>query len=342
MGKYYCVRDWDAHYEVDKDGRAWTAGKAFRQGPLEYLRVPARRDWNVKMMELEDRVGENVWLYVGIFEKLCGIVGCESRPRRAGGVIRNSKGEPASLDDIAKMLRVSHSTMVDVLATLCSGDIEWLQEIDDAQGAQDDGHSGMYRLPREEWDRISRHAEVEEGPPVSQHPPVIRQERRDSASSPQAASVATVGENRLQYKSSQVRANQEQVKSREPSDTVVSLSAAAAPLLSRGTPDVSVRSALDSTRLDFLFAMRRTLGADERRDARTVTNFEQWVHENIASGRAGPELRRQSLNIARDCVHGDRPVAVFLTRVRDELGYIAPSRRPACGQYSTPRFAAER
>ncbi|MBN1510702.1 MAG: hypothetical protein JXB13_01685, partial [Phycisphaerae bacterium] len=94
MSRYYRIVDWDEHYEVDRENRAWKPGRTFRQAPLEYLRVRARRDWNVGMLQLHDKVGGMVWFYVGAFEKLCGIVACEERSRREGGVVRNTRGRP--------------------------------------------------------------------------------------------------------------------------------------------------------------------------------------------------------------------------------------------------------
>ena len=118
-----------------------------------------------------------------------------------------------------------------------------------------------------------------------------------------------------------------QVKSRG----VLSLAQIVAPLLAPKAPtarlDGRAPQVLDSTRLEFLYRMRQTLGAQELVEARTVSNFEQWLHENVSSGRAGPELREQALTLAQDCIHGHKPVAVFLARAKKELGYIAPSRR---------------
>lgn len=296
VGMHYRIVDWDEHYEVDKDGRAWTAGKAFRQGPLDYVRVPARRDWNLKTLELQDEVGDQVWFYVGAFEKLCGIVGCEPRTRREGGVIRNSEGVPATREEIARMLRVKSETAEQILQMLTRPQTRWLEIVaDEPQIARISATSAL------------------------------------SANSAKEASVADLGENRS--KSSQVKSEQprtEQVKSKG-FTPIADLVAHMVPVRSTGLLDDGVREVLDSTRLGFLCEMRRTLRAEERPEARTVSNFEQWVHDNVSSGRAGPELRHEALKIARDCVHGDRPVAVFLARAKRELGYIAPSRRPAAG-----------
>jgi hypothetical protein len=314
---HYRIVNWDEHYEVDKDSRAWTPGKPFRQGPLEYIRVTARRDWNIKTLELQDEVGEEVWFFVGIFEKLCGVVACEPRYRREDAVIRNSDGAPASIADIARVLRIKPDRARYVLHMLARPQTRWL-EIVGAEESQSEGEASHKH--EEILRRIMR-------------PAAISAELADSAGSARLASGADFGENGS--KSSQVKSEQnkkEQVKSKGPAPIAGFLGRLVPAILHTEGLDDAARGFLDSTRLGFLCEMRRTLRAEERVEARTVSNFEQWVHDNISSGRAGPELHQESLRIARDCVHGNKPVAVFLARAKKELGYVAPSRRMAASE----------
>jgi hypothetical protein len=319
---HYRIVNWDEHYEVDKDGRAWSPGKPFRQGPLEYIRVTARRDWNIKTMELADEVGEEVWFFVGIFEKLCGVVACEPRHRREDAVIRNSEGEPASIADIARVLRVKPDRARSALHMLARPQTHWLEIVGEEElqleGQASHQHPEVLRQKHEEaLRRITL-------------PPAISADSADSADSANLAGVADFGENCS--RSGQVRSEQnkkEQVKSKGLAPIAGFLGRLVPAVFHTEELDDAARGFLDSTRLGFLCEMRRTLRAEERVEARTVSNFEQWVHDNISSGRAGPDLHRESLRIARDCVHGQKPVAVFLARAKKELGYVAPSRRMA-------------
>ena len=288
---YYRIVNWDEHYEVDKDSRAWTAGKPFRQAPLEYIRVPARRDWNLKTLELRDEVGDQVWFYIGIFEKLCGIVGCEPRCRREGGVIRNSEGAPADLSEIARMLRIKPETAAHVLTTLARPQTRWLEAVADEA-------------------------------------PTPSAEAAASADSARPAAVADFGENCS--KTSQVKLTQR--KPEQDKALPVVLGQLVGHLVPTPEPSClasSRREVLDSTRLGFLASLREILGATDLVECRTVSNFEQWVWENISSGRAGPDLRATALEIARGSAYGDKPVAVFMARVKRELGYVPPTRRAA-------------
>jgi len=83
---YYTITDWDQHYEVNTENRAWRPGQDFRQGPIGYLRIKARRDWNHRLILLYQLVGEEMWAAIGMFEKLAQVVACEPRPHREGGI----------------------------------------------------------------------------------------------------------------------------------------------------------------------------------------------------------------------------------------------------------------
>jgi hypothetical protein len=348
MSVYYCIVDWDENYEVDKDGRVWTPGKAFRQGPLEYLRVPARRDWNVRMMELAEKVQGMVWFYVGAFEKLCGIVACEERPRRERGVIRNSRGKSASLEDIARMLRVKPHEAQQLVTVLSEPEIHWLEAVDDGQGEQEYVGNGVYCLPQEEWDRISKHAADGQEQLVSPATPEILQEPRDvaepadSASSPKAANIAEFGENHPHNMTRQVMSEQKENKTSYRAPGAQSLGQLTAHLLPKADTSRFPLEGFDTSRLAFLCEIRTILGVQDHDGVRSLSNFEQWVYENVASGRDGPDLRARVRAMAKQCTYGKKPVAVFMARVGRELGYVPPSRRPDRLTDKSPRQAAER
>ncbi len=304
MEQHYCIVDWDQHYEVDARGKSWEPGQPFRKGRLDYVRVKARRDWNVRLLELQDLLGEEVWWAVGVFEKLCQCVGCEPRPRREGGIIRNSDGQPATDHELIQMLRVRRETWERLAGALAQ--VHWLAECGPVAAEAPDGP--------EKSGATSAVAESPESPVFPETPEI-----RGNPEIPEKPGIP------LQVKSSQVKPKQS--KSRG----VIPLGLALGQLVPSGVPlrlDGDSPQLLSSTRLDFLHQIRRTLGAEEAADCRTVSNFEDWLHKNISSGRAGPELRDLALTIARDCVRGEKPVAVFLARAKQELGYIAPSRRP--------------
>jgi hypothetical protein len=88
----------------------------------------------------------------------------------------------------------------------------------------------------------------------------------------------------------------------------------------------SSRISFDSTRLGFTCLLSETLKPAHQSDVRALSNVEQWLFQRVTSGRASPAMGRTIQKLARDCVHGNNPMAVFMARMKRELGYTPPSR----------------
>ncbi len=309
MRQHYYILNWDRCFEVDSHGKPWEPGQPFRKGPLTYLRVKASRDWRIEEIELHDQLGDEMYAALAVFQQLCLTVASESRCRREGGIIRNSSGDPATDEELMRMLRLSEPTWKKLAAALCHPHVRWL-----GRGEDSAAHRPTPPAQRPQADPVPEPTETPEGGKVPEIPGV-----------PAIPGVAGIPLS-SQVKSKQNNTKQVESKGAVPVSQLLVHRMPPAPEL---RPDVSSPVLRDSTRLGFLYEIRRTLRAQEQRDCRTVSNFEQWIWENVKSGRAGPELLARSLAIAKDCVHGDKPVAVFLARVKQELGYVAPSRRTA-------------
>jgi hypothetical protein len=126
---HYCITDWDINYEVNKDNRSWKPGQAFREGPIPEIRVKARRDWNHRFVMLNRLIGEESWAALGMFEKLCQIVACEWRPQRVGGIIRYSDGQPATVEQIARMFCVNVERIQSILDALSHPHVCWVTQV---------------------------------------------------------------------------------------------------------------------------------------------------------------------------------------------------------------------
>jgi len=342
MTVYYCIAEWDENYEVDKDNRTWKPGRPFRQGPLEYVRVKARgRDWSRSSMALSDIAGEKMYAAVGVFQKLAEIVAKSVRPLREGGIIRDRKGEPATVEAIAWMLRMQAQTLRELFSYLAHPEVGWLEQVDSEQGQET---SGVYQLPKEQWDRIVRQADAEAEPQESAKSAEICEEPRESAKPaetcqepPESARPAEIG-----YKTRQVKPTQRQNRTMACVSEAKSLGQLATHLLPK--PDTSrfPPEKHDSSRLEFLYEIRTTLGVQDHDGVRSLSNLEQWLYENVASGRDGPDLWARVQAMAKQCTYGKKPVAVFLARVGRELGYVPPSRRPEQARVLAPHDVAER
>lgn len=299
MATYYRIVDWDQHYEVDQDNRAWKPGKPFRQGPLDYLRVKARgRDFSRSSLALADLAGESMYWSVGAFQKMIEIVAKSPRPLRTGGIIRNRKGSPATRDEVAWMLRVKPETLKECLRLLAHPEVAWLEEVS------------------------ADSAEVGESP------------QKSAKSAELADASETRGNQRtraadIRSESSHSQDNTETESSQEQGSSFTEQPTGQPP--SNDPGDLFLRAGFDSTRLGFLRELRIVLRPQSNSDHQAIINFEQWLHEQILRDHATVGAREKRLTdvirLARDCRNGDSPMAVFMSRIRSELGYVPPSRQ---------------
>ncbi|HUV64214.1 MAG TPA: hypothetical protein VMW24_09960 [Sedimentisphaerales bacterium] len=275
----HCIADWDENYEVDKDGRSWKEGKDFFAGALPYTRAPSRRDWPVRVLQIRELVGDDVHAIVGVFERLCGVVACEKRPRREGGIIRNSRGDPASVHDIARMLLWSDEKTEWALDILCHVDVEWVVLAQDPQDSADSSES-------RESSRVSRDSKV-------------------------SASVKVITDQNSNK--SCHNSNTE----RQP-EIIAFLDLTSQEELD-ARPDIRC--------YQILSAKLKPQNADSYS---ALANFVQWLAQDEDQKRAGPDRYNQAIVLAKDCVHGEIPMAVFMNRVKEEWGYQPPSKKQRC------------
>ena len=350
MATHYRIVDWDLNYEVNNHGKRWEPGEEFRRGELLHVRVSARRDLNVRVVLLHRMVGEHVWFVVGVFEKLCSIVGCEDRTERVGGIIRNSECKPATDEDICEMLLLTPETWEDTVRLLTHPRIHWLCKTETGEGSEAAGQpqeatapSGLPVTPTGQADpasrgesgvsRISRNSgktgESQEFPAAPEIPeipefPLSRQVNPSQVES-KTSQEKTIQSSREGVRSLSVRSVQPQEPCRLYDIAPYRQSDASGGKFDRN----SLGGSLDSTRLGFTCLLSDTLRPTTKADIRSLSNLEHWLFEQVTSGRASPSLGQEIQELARDCVRGDNPMAVFMARVKRELGYTPPTKAKA-------------
>jgi len=295
----YCICDWDENYEVDSNGRRWKPGSSFFAGPLPYVRCPARRDWPVRLLHVERKLGEQVYMVLGVFEKLTSIVACEKRPGREGGVIRNSKHEPASLSDIAMMLLLSEERTKWVMDILTASPIEWI-------AVQPEGKL--------------------ESPPEGEGEPSAKLADNSEAQR-ETAKLADNSEARgfLQKTAScQVRVRTDHINTESEKDSNTEKGPRLLKLSSDSTAAQGGDSRPDVKCFEILTDI---LQPQESKDFTALSNFVQWLQANMVSARASPNAYNEAISIAKDSLNGDCPMAVFTSRVKKQWGYKPPSHK---------------
>ncbi|HUV63641.1 MAG TPA: hypothetical protein VMW24_07055 [Sedimentisphaerales bacterium] len=101
-----------------------------------------------------------------------------------------------------------------------------------------------------------------------------------------------------------------------------------------GSPDAAQLDFPDSTRLDYRQKLRDVLRIgccpklkDSASANRGLDSLERWLHQNVTSGRFGPDCFAIAMEIAKDCVKSDVPYAAFMSRVQEEMKYNPPTKK---------------
>jgi len=319
---YYTITDWDQHYEVNTENRAWRPGQDFRQGPIGYLRIKARRDWNHRLILLYQLVGEEMWAAIGMFEKLAQVVACEPRPHREGGIIRYSDRKPASLEQIAKMLLISAERASWLMEMLTHPDVGWVQRSNSTSNSESNNKSqfcaqgAICPTPAE----TGRNLPPPANPPKSAR---IAELRVSAESRRNPQKPADFAEKRLSIQSQVKSRTETEIKSNVTSNPRREDRTESAP----SDLDKNLSRSHDSTRFAFLSALKTLLRPSTRADIQTLVNCWDWLDGEIGQGRAPPERRQEVLGLAADCQRGDVPISVFLSRMREQYAYVPPTRR---------------
>jgi hypothetical protein len=332
MTTYYRIADWDRHYEVDAHGHAWRPGKAFRNAPIGYVRNKARgRSWSRSALALRDLTDSKTYAAaLGTFGKVAELVACSPRAEREGGVIRNRKGKPATIEEIAWMIRMDVATLEEVFPLLTHPEVEWLEAIPEiaampcqesqeaTEGSGDSGTAGNSGSHVGPTDKASgSHVGLPE---------------KDFGAFVGSTDKSCRSRVRSRIKRSQGKEPEESPDASETSRSLDGPCDDPGLVQTDDSHDLYFEAGFDSTRLSFLRELRSTLRLLTNSDHQAVINFERWLHERISGTSPTQEVRTQRLmevvTLARDCQNGDSPIAVFLSRARAELGYVPPSRKP--------------
>jgi len=119
------ITDWEARYEVNKDGGCWIEGKDLRVKPLDYWRCPVwgwvhGEGWQ----ELCEAAGsEMLAATFGIFVKLCEVAGNRKGGER-GWILKDDR--PVGAELIARKLKFSVRQVNDALYILIYK-VKWLE-----------------------------------------------------------------------------------------------------------------------------------------------------------------------------------------------------------------------
>ncbi len=102
----YEITEWLERYEVNDKGQPAKPGDKLRVSPLEYIRSKVHgRSQGAGFARLQAVAGHRCYEVFGVFQKFLEISGSESGGNR--GKLLNEKGEPATIEDLAFILRTT-------------------------------------------------------------------------------------------------------------------------------------------------------------------------------------------------------------------------------------------
>lgn len=135
----FAVVDWETTFEVDDKGGPWKEGRAFRNGSLNYLRMPMVGTFARRWAMIARVAGDDALWVRGLFDEFLRLVAGVNRPDREGGVIRGVDGRPASVEEIAECLGLPPEKMSRAVGVLVDRRVGLLREV--AEGEDDQTES---------------------------------------------------------------------------------------------------------------------------------------------------------------------------------------------------------
>ncbi len=125
----YLIAEWLERYECNDKNQPAKKGDKLRVSPLTYIRSKIHgRSQGTGFARLQNEAGDKAYEVFGIFLKFLEIAGCEKGGER--GILKNEKGEPANLDDLAFILRTKRKKIEHALQVLTLPTVRWI--IDDS------------------------------------------------------------------------------------------------------------------------------------------------------------------------------------------------------------------
>lgn len=315
----YVITEWFERYEVNDKGQPARRGDKLRASPLLYIRSKVHGHHQsagfAAMQRLADKRGVRAYEVFGVFHKLMEIAA--AGPARTRGILLNHRGGPATLADLCHTLRETEETLGGVLDVLTDNSVGWIAEIT--------------------WVTFPEFLEFQENWSVF-YSNRIKGTTQSLISKGDTTFDKKNGGNMGNFPGipgalyNETKRNETELNETQRNETTPGKSdkATIPPVdatkdngeifddCSRDSSSTSTRPS-DSARLKFGSDLRKSLGVVSKSDTTALWNLQQWADR--LSNTA--EIYERILAVAKDSKNGRNPIAVFFSRVDQELGYRA-------------------
>jgi len=325
----YVITEWLERYEVNEKGQPAKPGDKLRNRPLEYIRSKVHgRSQGAGFLAMQMLAGDRDYEVFGLFQKFLEIAACEKGEKR--GALLNHRGRPATVEEVATICRKPLDRVQFAIEILTNPTVGWMEEVPfqkfleilesgkiDKESATNNTGAGLPKLTNGDIDTENR---------------VKLQKNLESVNmgnkndhSPENSGVLYKAPGRLY--------NENETK-RERNETELNETTRARARAREGqtsddppadaTSDSAIARASSSSassRLGFGNKLRELLGPKTKEDLTALWNLQHWADQQGETSSAA------ILQIAEESKTGRKPLAVFFSRVKEELGYRPRAER---------------
>ncbi|HUS74314.1 MAG TPA: hypothetical protein VMY06_14735 [Sedimentisphaerales bacterium] len=239
---------------------------------------------------MQHRAGDKTYEVFGIFQKFLEIAGSESSEIRKGQLL-NARGKPATIEDLAFILSMSIESIDFALQVLLDEQVAWVKEV-----------------PNDEFQKFQENQESKKQPKTaseSQGFPEIpgksgalyNETKRNETEQNETERNETLLENPGGLQNSQTGNNGDEVNFGD------------------------FKSNSFSLRFDS--ALGQILNARSKSDRSAIRNLGNWLNLQVLAKRFDESIFRRVADMAKESKNGRNPMALFFSRLDEEIGYRA-------------------
>jgi len=283
---------------LNDKGQPAKQGDKLRVRPLEYIRSKVHgRARGAGFLAMQHRAGDKTYQVFGLFQKFLEIAGCESHEHR--GQLLNARGKPATITDLAFILGASTEQVEHAMQILTDNEVGWISEVDN-----------------NEFQEFQENLESHQNRPVSEH----KQHQIPEIPGKSGALYNRTEPNRTETEPNGTQPNHARARARE---GLVQCPATSNPNGNDSSAIARAAPVSASARLDFGHRLRVLLGnPGSNSDTTALWNLQNWADKQMDDG-----THDHILEIARDLKGSRNKMAVFFTRVGEQLGYRARAEK---------------
>jgi len=307
----YIITEWIERYEVNDKGQPARVGDKLRVRPLEYIRSKRHgRSRSAGFAAMQRRAGDRAFEVFGLFHKFLEIAGDEVGGNR--GSLLNARGKPATIKDLALILSVPEESIEFALNVLVDEGVGWIQKV-----SPENSRNSVKFL------------ENQEIPGKSGNENEAKAVSTDNTSTCENAPENSVKFLENQEKSgglyNETKRNETEQNETERNETLPESQGSQQNSQAGNNGDETNFGDFQSNSfsLRFVSVLEGILKTRSKSDRSAIRNLNNWLNLQVLAKRFDDGVFRRVADIANESKSGRNPLAVFFSRMDEEIGYRA-------------------